>query len=186
MTVNQAETTVRGDTLLEDWPKRESMTSSDFGPGEDDLLDHHHHLPAVQFSEFSQLHVYDRESMSSLRSMTYTKEDRKEFSRDALLEGLRIKSLIAAVPHDSAESIKYLLSQGIIGKEEFLGIEPFILGQPRRVVEMRRRHAAAVLWKQQEQQHQELEDPVFNLGEFARLSSRRSTEGARIRAGLAA
>ena len=186
MTVHQAETTIRGDTLLEDWPKRESMTSSDFGPGEDDLVDHHHH-PAVQFSEFSQLHVYDRESMSSLRSMTYTKEDRKEFSRDALLEGLRIKSLIAAVPHDSdAESIKYLLSQGIIGKEEFLGIEPFILGQPRRVVEMRRRHAAAVLWKQQEQQHQELEDPVFNLGEFARLSSRRSTEGARIRAGLAA
>ena len=184
MTVHQAETTIRGDTLLEDWPKRESMTSY-FGPGEDDLVDHHHH-PAVQFSEFSQLHVYERESMSSLRSMTYTKEDRKFFSRDALLEGLRIKNLIAAVPLDSAESIKYLLSQGIVGKEEFLGIEPFILGQPRRVVEMRRRHAAAVLWKQQEQQHQELEDPVFNLGEFARSSSRRSTEGARIRAGLAA
>ena len=73
-----------------------------------------------------------------------------------------------------------------------IGIEHFILGEPSNVVKMRKRHAAAVLWKQHEQQQeeeqdhhhdlQEEEDPALKLGEFARSSSQRSLQGARIRA----
>eukprot|EP00986_Skeletonema_menzelii_P015558 scaffold12049_cov141-Skeletonema_menzelii.AAC.6 len=181
------EKAVRGDALLEDWPKTKSnsMTSPSFGPGEDDVASSIVNKK-VCISEFSQLHAYESESKCLLRSLTYTKEDRDEFGRDALLEGLRIKNLIAAAPYDSdAQSIKYLLSHDIISKAELLGIEHFILGKARRVRKIRQCHSAAVLWKQQEQQHQELEDPALNLGEFAHLSSLRSTEGARIRAGLA-
>jgi hypothetical protein len=176
----KVEKAVRRDTLLEHWPERESSVLS---------LSLRR---TVHFSETSTLHVYERESKYLLRSLSYTKEDRQEFGRNAMLEGFRIKKLIAAAPHDSnTESIKYLFSQGIIRKEDMIGIEHFILGEPSNVVKMRKRHAAAVLWKQHEQQQEEEqdhhhdlqeEDPALKLGEFARSISQRSLQEARIRA----
>ena len=107
-----------------------------------------------------------------------------------MLEGFRIKKLIAAAAYDSdIESIKYLLRQGIIHKDEVIGIEHFILGEPSHVIKRRERHAAAVLWKQHEQQQQEYhhaQDPALQLGEFARSISRRSLQRGRIRAAMAA
>ena len=196
--VEQEEPVQRG-TLLEDWPRRESVTSDDSSldstaaQAEDNRiitgqrrckLRRH-----VDFSETSRLYVHKRESPSLLRSLSYTKKDYDEFGREAMLEGLRIKDIIATAPHDSnAESIKYLLRHGIISKEELLGIEHFTLGKPSAVPKMRKLHAAAVLWKQQEMQHHKLEDPVLDLGKFAQSSSLslRTTKSARIRAGRAA
>lgn len=180
----------RGDTLLEEWPKRESITStSSFDSGGDDDDDDVASSinKSVHFSEVSQLLVYRRESTYLLQSLTYTQEDYNEFGKDALLEGLRIKKLIALAPPDSGdESIKYLLSHDIINREDFLGIEHFIFWSPTTIFKIRKRHAAAVLQKQQKQQHQKLEDPVSNLAKFAQSSSRRSTQRAKIRAGMAA
>ena len=89
--------------------------------------------------------------------MTYTKDDRDEFGKDTLLEGLRIKNLVdTAPPISTAESIKYLLRHDSISRAELIGIEHFILGKPSRVQKIRKHHAAAVLWKQQELQHQSL------------------------------
>jgi hypothetical protein len=146
----------------------------------------------VRFSESSQLHRYERESVYLLRSLAYTKEDRNEFGREAYLEGLRIRELIRAAPPDSvADSIKYLLRHYIISREEFVGIEHFILGKPSRVVQRRRKHAAAVLWKQRELQHELKheklkEDVALGLGRFAPSSSFRSSQRARVRAAMAA
>eukprot|EP00986_Skeletonema_menzelii_P004787 scaffold1675_cov146-Skeletonema_menzelii.AAC.19 len=181
-------------TLLQDWPRRDSMTTassfdSTEAEDEDDVTsasvsrDVH-----VGFSETSQLYVYERESMSLLRSLSYAKKDYDKFGKEALLEGLRIQNIIATTPspHNSnAESVKYLLHHDIISREELLGIEHFILGKPSTVLKIRRLHAAAVLWTQQELQHQQLEDRALNLGKFAQSSSLRlrSTQGARIRAG---
>ena len=138
----EKETAQRG-SPLEDWPMRESMTfAPSFGEAEDDatsasvsvdsrpqrhlLRDVH-----VNFSETSQLYVYKRESSSSLR---YTKKDYDKFKREALLEALRIKDIIATAQQDSmAESIKYLLQHDIVSREELLGIEHFVLGKPSAV-----------------------------------------------------
>ncbi|KAK1733049.1 hypothetical protein QTG54_016187 [Skeletonema marinoi] len=187
-----AEKVVRRDTLLEHWPKRESMTYTSFDSGADDdasaaNIRNRRHFRVVDFSEASHLHVYERESMYLLRSLTYTKDDRDEFGKDTLLEGLRIKNLVdTAPPISTAESIKYLLRHDSISRAELIGIEHFILGKPSRVQKIRKHHAAAVLWKQQELQHQKLEDPALNLGKFAQSSSLKSMQRARIRAAVAA
>jgi hypothetical protein len=179
--------------LLEHWPRRNSSVSSfDFDGDDNDAgtassssySSSNKKRHYVRFSESSQLHRYERESMYLLRSLVYTKEGRNEFGREAYLEGLRIRELIRAAPPDSvADSIKYLLRHYIISKEEFVGIEHFILGKPSRVVQRRRKHAAAVLRKQRELQHEKLkEDVALGLGRFARSSSFRSSQRARVRA----
>jgi hypothetical protein len=126
--------------------------------------------------------------MYLLRSLAYTKEERNKFGKDALLEGLRIKKLIAAAPSVSTvESIKYLLRHDMISSAELIGLEHFILGKPSRVLQIRKQHAAAVLWKQHElKQQKPEEDPVLGLGNFAQSSSLKSTQSARIRAAMTA
>ncbi len=185
----KAEKAVRRDTLLEHWPKRYSSTTS-FDSAEVDCVpvsNKRRHPRSVRFSETSQLHVFERESMYLLRSLAYTKEDRSEFGKVALLEGLGIRKLVTSAPPESTTgSIKYLLDQGIINRGELIGLEHFYLDKPANVLKRRQRHAAAVLWKQQEQQHKQLEDPVLNLSKFAQSSSRRSMQRARIRAAMAA
>jgi len=187
-----SEKAVRRDTLLEHWPKRKSVIDS-FDSDEDDATSasisnkRRHHVRSVDFSSSSHLHVYERESMYLLRSLAYTKDDYDVFGKQALLEGFRIKNLIADAPHDSeAKSIKHLLRHDIINKEELIGIEHFILGKPSRVYKTRKHHAAAVLRKQQEQEDQQLADPALNLGNFARSNSLRSSQKAIIRAAMAA
>ena len=184
-----AEKVVRRDTLLVHWPKRQSSTASfdseefDFDPGSKKRCQ----PCSVRFAETSQLRVYERESMYLLRSLAYTKEDRKEFGKVALLEGFGIRKLIASAPPESTTgSIKYLLDEGIIDRGELVGLEHFYLDKPTDVVMRRKRHTEAVLWTQQELQHQELDDPVLSLGKFAQSSSRRSTQRARNRAAMAA
>ena len=189
-----AEKAVRRDTLLEHWPKRKSSIAS-FDSEEEEEEDvismrNKRCQPirlSFHFSESSQLYVYERETMCLLRSLSYIKEDYEKFTKDALLEGLRIKSLIATAPQDSdAGSIKYLLRNGIISKDEVIGIEHFILGKPSRVRKIRKQHVAAVLTRQQEQQYLRIEDPALSLGEFAQSSSHRSMQSAEIHTAMAA
>jgi hypothetical protein len=119
--------------------------------------------------------------------LAYKKEDRDEFGKDALVEGLRIKQLIATSPCDStAASIKFLLQENILSKAELVGIEHFFIGKSTRVVKVRKQHSDAVLKRQSEQRHQKLDDPVIDLGKFAQKSSLKSTQRATIRAALAA
>ena len=178
---------VRRDTLLEHWPRRKSsiMTSSSFDS--DSLQGATHKSHRVRFSDASQLYVYERHSISLLRSLAYTKEDRDEFGKDALAEGLRIKQLIDMSPCDSpAESFKFLLQENVLSKAELVGIEHFFHGKPTRVAKVRKHHSDAVLKRQWEQRHQKLDDPVIDLGKFAQKSSLKSTKRARIRAAMAA
>ena len=143
----------------------------------------------ARFSDSSRLYTYQRPPFSLLRSLSYTKDDHDEFGKQALLEGMRIKDLIANAPHDSASgSIKYLLRHGMIDRDELIGIDHFILGKPTRVRKIRKQHAAAVLRKQQElrQGHQDFEDLPSSLSKFAQSSSLKSSENAIVRAAMAA
>ena len=205
-------------TLLEDWPKREStasISSFDSAEAEDDVtsasidsMGQRHTLRDVhvEFAKTSQLYVYERESKSLLRSLSYTKKDYEEFGKEAMLEGLQIKNTIATAPHASnTESIKHLLQHDIVSKEDLVGLEHVVLGKPSTVLKMRKLHAAsvllkqqeltrrklhaaAVLLKQQELQHQQAEDLASALGEFAQSSSLSlgCTKRAQVRAEFAA
>ena len=84
-----AEKALRRNTLLVHWPKRNSsMTVSSFDLDEEADDDAaaaaapSANSRGVDFSESSQLIQYERESMSLLRSLAYTKEDRKRFGKD--------------------------------------------------------------------------------------------------------
>ena len=105
------------DVLLENWPRRGRGVDTGSNrllceaEDEDNVTTYASVSRDVHvgFSETSQLYVYERESMSLLRSLSYTKKDYDKFGKEALLEGLRIKNIIATTPspYDSdAESVK--------------------------------------------------------------------------------
>ena len=176
---------VRRDTLLEHWPRRKSSiaNSSSWSDEEDGA----YKTNTVRFSDESQLYVYERHSISLLRGLAYKKEDRDEFGKDALVEGLRIKKLIAVTPCDSpAESFKFLLQENILSKAEVVGIEHFFHGKSARAEKVRKQHSDAVLKRQSEQRRHNLQERVIDLAKFAQKSSQKSTQRARIRAAVAA
>ena len=176
---------VRRDTLLEHWPRRKSSIANSFSWSDEE--DGAYKSKTVRFSDASQLYVYERHSISLLRSLAYKKEDRDEFGKDALVEGLRIKKLIAVTPCDSpAESFKFLLQENILSKAELVGIEHFFHGKSARVGKVRKQHSDAVLKRQWEQRRHNLDKRVIDLAKFAQKSSHKSTESARIRAAVAA
>lgn len=145
----------------------------------------------VRFADSSQLHTYQRPPISVLQSLSYTKTDNDDFRRHALLEAMRIKGLIADAPHDSSsDSIRYLLRSNMLDRDDLIGIDHFVLGAPLRVRKIRKRHAAAVLRKQQElhqgSQGLQNESLSFSLSKFAESSSIKSSQNARVRAAMAA
>ncbi len=161
---------VRRDTLLEHWPRRKSSiaNSSSWSDEEDGA----HKSNTVRFSDASQLYVYERHSISLLRSLAYKQEDRDEFGKDALAEGLRIKNLIAMTQCDStAESLKFLLQENLLSKAELVGIENFFHGKSARAAKVRKQHSNAVLKRQLEQCRHNLDNRVIDLSKFAQKSS---------------
>ena len=181
---------VRRDTLLEHWPKRNSsIASSSFDP--DSLHGLNRKTNTVRFSDESQLYVYERHSISLLKSLAYKKEDHDDFGKDALVEGLRIKQLIAMASQccdSTAESLKFLFQEKLLSKAELVGIEHSanLHGRSVRVAKLRKQHSDAVLKRQSEQRHHNLDDRVIDLAKFAQKSSHKSTHRARIRAAVAA
>ncbi|KAK1733723.1 hypothetical protein QTG54_015578 [Skeletonema marinoi] len=148
--------------------------------------------PRVSFSETSTLNVYanNRDDLHR-RSIAYSTQDRDLLNTEAQQEADRIKVLIITAPQESrAASIKYLLKNNILAREELVGIEHLALDNSNRS-EIRKRHSMAVLKKQQEQQQQQqqkpylpLQDPAMALGKFARKNSLESRNRARARAAL--
>ena len=180
--------------LLEDWPNNRSSSSmeADHGDAQDDQDSKSVNSRGVNFSEHSMLHLYQRDD-EYLKNLAYTKDDRDEFGAQATLEASRIKDLITMAPPDSVkDSIKYLLQNGIITRDELVGIDHLILGKHVKIIQKRREHSAAVLWKQYEQkQEQQLKHDneadhsmIVVLGRFAEQSSLKSTRSAIARATL--
>jgi hypothetical protein len=183
---------VQDGLLLEDWQNQSSSMEADHGDTQDDQ-DSKPLNKRVNFSEHSKLHPYERDD-EYLKNLAYTKDDRDEFGAQASLEASRIKDLITTASPDSVkDSIKYLLQNGIITRDELVGIDHLILGKQMKIVQKRREHSAAVLWKQcqQKQEQQFKQESVADhstiaLGRFAEQSSlkHKSTRNAIVRATL--
>eukprot|EP00984_Skeletonema_dohrnii_P021347 scaffold10642_cov155-Skeletonema_dohrnii-CCMP3373.AAC.14 len=170
----------RNKSLLEDWPRRASSKETD-----QDQAVVSESQSGVSFSEFSTLRVYDDLNYLYARKKAYSKKDREIFGAQAMMETKRIKHLIINSPPASVgESIKYVLKNGIITRDELVGIDHLVLGKPTDVLQVRRDHMAAVLRKQNEQQPQGEEDSWIGLGKFAEQSSLKSTHHAIARAAL--
>ena len=182
---------VQDGLLLEEWPNRSSSMEADHGDTQDDQDSKSVNSRGVNFSEHSKLHLYERDD-EYLKNLAYTKDDRDEFGAQATLEASRIKDLITtAPPYSVKDSIKYLLQNGIITKDELVGIDHLVLGKHVKIVQKRREHSAAVLRKQYEQkQEQQLKHEneadhwTIVLGRFAEQSSLKSTRSAIARATL--
>ena len=168
-----------GRRLLEDWPRRASSLEAA--------------QLSVQISESSMLYVYHDDDLYS-KNKAYSRQDRQIFEAQAMIEANRIKNLIYTSPPASVkESVKYVLQNNIVTRDEIVGIEHLILGGRRTSVSVERRdHMMAVLWKQEElrqlQQHpqpQVEEDSLIALSKFAEQSSLKSTHSAIVRATLA-
>jgi len=174
----------RRESLLEDWPRRASSTEADQD------VDSSKSQSGVNFSEFSTLRVYDDLDYLYLKKKAYSQEDRKIFGAQAMIEADRINNLIISSPPVSVkESVKYLLKNNIITREELVGMDQLILHRRARVLQVRREHMAAVLRKQNEQQRRRQQphlegDALIALGKFAEQSSLKSTHSAIARATL--
>ena len=143
--------------------------------------------PRVSFSDKSSLNIYKNYRDELHRSnIAYSLQDRDLFNREATQEADRIKALIRNAPQKSrVDSVKYLLKNKIVSKEELVGIEHLALEKSNKS-EIRKSHSIAVLKKQQEQQRQNLplQDPTIALSKFARKISLESRNIARARAAL--
>ena len=151
------------------------------------------HRPRVSFSEMSTLNIYDNyRGGLHRRNMAYSSQDQDTFQTEATQEADHIKVLIITAPQQSrADSVKHLLKNNIVSREELVGIEHMALEDSNRS-DIRKRHSMAVLRKQQEQRQQQhqgygyvsLRDPAIALGKFARKNSLESRNRARARAAL--
>lgn len=149
-----------------------------------------------------------------MKTKSYSKEERKQFGRDALSEAIRIKKLVlrASRPSSSTKDVfKFLLKNNVIGLEEIVGIEHLVLGKSAsKLLKERKDHARAVLLEQdrmeqmsrverqlmQQQQLQEQkqvstkkisdDSQVDRLGAYAASRSSKAVKRARIRAAMAA
>ena len=183
------------DELLEDWPHR----MSDFSSNDQDWKSLYKTLRrrnGVTISESSSMQLYD---LDPTYVKSYSKEDCKRFSKDSMIEAVRIKRLVLSSTPPGAstrETLKYLIDNDVIQMEEIRGIEHLVLCKSAsQLLQGRRDHAKAVL----SMQHHMVtlaRDPMFQakiqcdhvekLASFSASRSSRAAKHARIRASRAA
>ena len=183
------------DELLEDWPR----SMSDCSANSQDWLSMCKTLrQRVTISERSTMQLYHLDPAYA-QTKSYSKDDCKRFSRDSLMEAVRIKNLVVSstpIGASAKESFRNLLMNDVILPEEIRGIEHQVLYKSRsKLLQERRDHVRAVLLMQHRIETL-ARDPVKQgkvqgdiaeiLASFSASRSSRSAKHARIRASKAA
>ncbi len=183
------------DELLEDWPR----CMSDCLANSQDWLSMHKTLrQRVTISERSTMQLYHLDQIYA-QTKSYSKDDCQRFSRDSLMEAVKIKNLVVSstpIGASTKESFKNLLKNDVLLPEEIRGIEHLLLYKSASMVlQDRRDHARAVLLMQHRMETL-AKDPVKQgkvqgdiaeaLASFSASRSSRSVKHARIRASMAA
>ena len=183
------------DERLEDWPRGMSDCSVNCR----DWLSLHNTLQQrVTISERSTMQLYHLDPVYA-QTKSYSKDDCQRFSRDSLMEAVRIKNLVVSstpIGASTKESFKKLIKNNVILHEEIRGIEHLVLYKSRsKLLQERREHARAVLLMQHRMESL-TKDPVKQgkvqgdiaeaLASFSASRSSRSAKHARIRASRAA
>ena len=183
------------DELLEDWPRcmSDCLANSQYW-----LSMHKTLRQRVTISERSTMQLYHLDQIYA-QTKSYSKDDCQRFSRDSLMEAVRIKNLVVSstpIGASTKESFKNLLKNDVLLPEEIRGIEHLLLYKSRsKLLQDRRDHARAVLLMQHRMETL-AKDPVKQgkvqgdiaeaLASFSASRSSRSVKHARIRASMAA
>ena len=105
------------DELLEDWPR----SMSDCSSNSQDWLSMHKTLrQRVTISERSTMQLYHLDPAYA-QTKSYSKDDCQRFSRDSLMEAVRIKNLVVSstpIGASAKESFRNLLMNDVILPEE--------------------------------------------------------------------
>ncbi|KAL3772177.1 hypothetical protein ACHAW5_003248 [Stephanodiscus triporus] len=146
----------------------------------------------VTISNTSSIHVYPLDPHYAY-TKSYSKEDRKRFSTESILEAVHIKKVVCSTSPglSTKESFRYLLKNNVILPEEIRGIEHLILCKSLPKLQQERQgHVRAVLSEQHRmarlKQMKIQDDAVDKLATFSALRSLRSVKLARTRAAMAA
>jgi hypothetical protein len=187
----------QADELIEDWPRRMSdcSTIARACRRKRKILQHH-----VTFSVSSSMQLYHLDEHYA-QAKSYSKDDCKGFSRESMMEAIRITKLIlSSTPPDDAsastsEKFEHLLKTDVISSEDIRGIEHLILCKsPSKLLQKRRDHASAVLSMQHRMETLAKEDIneakvqdylVKKLATFSASRSSISAKHARTRASMA-
>ena len=181
------------DELIEDWPRRMSECSAitRVCRRKRKILQ-----PRVTISVSSSMQLYHLDHIYA-QTKSYTKEDCQGFSRESMMEAVRIKKLVlSSTPLDARERFKHLLKTDVISCEETRGIERLILCKSAsKFMQERRDHARAVVSLQHRLKMLASDninlanmqvDLAETLATFSASRSSRSKKAARIRASMTA
>jgi hypothetical protein len=104
----------------------------------------------VTISEFSCQRIYTFDPFYEA-SKCYTSSDRKRFKEEAIRDGFRIRRLISSYPLPTGRAVQELLMNGVLTREDLLGIDHLCsLRLAEKVLNERRSHMKLVLSAQEE------------------------------------
>lgn len=135
----------------------------------------------VRFSDYSTMRVFAIDP-ESRKAMSYSSAEYEAFRTRAAFDAYQLRRLLAACSSQNANTFRLLISNGVIAREDFLGIEHLISEQAcTRVLSERRAHTASLLERQKElRERNELN--AYALANIAAARSAKSTQRARVRA----
>jgi hypothetical protein len=139
----------------------------------------------VSFSKYSTKRVYVNDpSYENWKS--YSSADQKTFQKEAAHDAFRIKHLISTFPLPTGLAVRELMKQGLLTREDLLGIEHLVSMNPEKEMCDRRPYINLVLGVQK--QMREKNENNIDAGMLAVVAvakSSRMIEKARLRAALA-
>ncbi|KAL7478451.1 hypothetical protein ACHAW6_004216 [Cyclotella cf. meneghiniana] len=163
--------------LKNEWPQQEASASTQ-----------HKSLTKpkrVKFSKYSTRRVYMSDEYYE-EEKSYSSVDQKIFRNQAINAALEIKRLISSCNLPAGLAVQQLMKQGLLTREELLGIEHLIRDNTERAWQMRQTYRKLVLDMQAQLRKEN--DTEVNDGELAAVAianSCRMIEKARLRAALA-
>jgi hypothetical protein len=105
----------------------------------------------VTISEFPCQRIYTTPDLSYEASKWYSSADRTRFKEEAIRDGFRIRRLISSCPLPTGRAVQELLMNGVLTREDLLGIDHLCsLRLAEKVLNERRSHINLVLSAQEE------------------------------------
>ena len=138
----------------------------------------------VSFSKYSTKRVYVNDPCYE-NWKSYSSADQKTFRKEAAHDAFRIKHLLSTFPLPNGLAIHDLMKQGLLTREDLLGIEHLVSTNTEKAMQERRSYMNFVLGVQKQMRENENKVNAGMLAVVAVAKSSRMTEKARLRAALA-
>jgi len=138
----------------------------------------------VSFSKYSTKRVYVNDPCYE-NWKSYSSADQKTFRKEAAHNAFRIKHLLSTFALPTGFAIHDLMKQGLLTREDLLGIEHLVSMNTEKAMQERRSYMNFVLGVQKQMRENENKVNSGMLAVVAVAKSSRMMEKARLRAALA-